>query len=251
MNKITNTTIKYIEEYLQIVKEPIQESSFNQHSLYIDFLPQFIKDFYNGSNLTVESIFMIFEILSVEPTRSYQNIKDNLRFIDNQEEEISLKSKELVNKQSLFHILNLINISIYLLKQKNENEDFKTLLMTMAINIYENLYSSRGKMKFAYYFRKLLDHHEKPYTLITAYKSSSWRGEYGNYTKVVKEYIDELPLSSHNDRIHDYTIKNIIILRGQMKDTKLAEKEMQYFIQMGTFDIVTQDFQPLFSTNFK
>ena len=253
MNKITNTTIEYIEDYLEVMQEPIDGNNFHLFTLYINFLPQFVKDFYKGSEFTVESIFLIFELLSVEPTRSYQNIKDNLRFIDSEEKEVIQKSKEAVNKEALFHILNLINLSIYLLDQipQNKQEDFKTLLMTMAINVYENLYTSRGKMKFAYYFGKLLDYHKNPYTSITAYKSSSWRGEYGRYTKGVKEYVDKLPLSSQNDKMDEVYIQNIVIIIGHMKDTQLAEKEMQYFIKMATFDIDTQDFQALFSTNFK
>jgi len=253
MNKITTTIIQYIEKYLETKKEPVEGNNFNRTSLYMDFFPLLIEDFKNGDELTSESVFTIFELLSVEPTRSYQNIENNLRFIDSQEEEVTFKSKEELNEKALFHILDFINLSIYILKQKEKDEqkEFKTLLLVMSIYIYENLYSSRGKMKFAYYFSKLLDHHDKPYTLITAYKSSSWRGEYGDYAKEVKEYIDELPLSSHDDRMDKIYINNIVIIIGQMKDERLADKEMQYFIQMATFNIPTQDFQPLFSTNFK
>jgi len=254
MNKITNTTVEYIKEYLTILKKPVNEIDFNQYTLYMDFLPQFIRDFDNGIEFSLESIFTVFKLLSVEPTRSYKEIKDNFRFIDSKQRDINPPSKEFVNKENLFHILNLINTSIFLLKQKYNNdnkEKLKNLLIIMAINIYQNLYSSRGKMKFAYYFAKLLEYHQTPNVLITPYKSHSWRGEYGAYTKNLKKYISKLPLSSYGDRMDEIYINNIVIISGQMKDTKLANKEMQYFIQMGTFNILKKDFQPIFSTNFE
>ena len=46
-------------------------------------------------------------------------------------------------------------------------------------------------------------------------------------------------------------IQNIVIVCGQMQDERLKDKSMQYFMKIGTFDISTQNFTPLASTNFK
>jgi len=251
MNKITNTTIKYIEKYLEFENESVKGSNFNQYTLYMIFLPQFVKDFHNAKEFTSSSIFNIFKLLSVTPTRSYQKIKDEFRFEDS-EGEVVINNKASLEEKALTEMLNLINLSIYILKQKEEQKEvYKKFLIVMATNVYENLYSSRGKYEFAYYFGKMVEYPDNTTREVTPYKSHSWRGEYKDYITEITDHIDTLPISEKNDKMTEVYIQNIVIICGQMQDKRLKDKSRQYFIKIGTFHILTQNFTPLASTNFK
>jgi hypothetical protein len=251
MKYITPETIEKIESYLQVLSRPIEGNLFHSDALYIDFLPQFIEEFKEAKEFSSSSVFSIFKSLSVKPTRSYQKIKDELRFKDRQGE-VEIKSKASLEEKALTEILNLINTSIYILKQKKEQkEEFKKFLIVMATNMYANLYSNRGKYEFAYYFGKMIEYHDHITREVTPYKSHSWRGEYKDYVTEITDYIDTFPIAEKNNRMNEVHINNIAIIIGQMEDEKLKDKTMQYFIKIGTFHISTQDFTPLASTNFK
>jgi hypothetical protein len=107
----------------------------------------------------------------------------------------------------------------------------KKMLIISASAQYEEMYSSRGKIEFAYYFKKLLDNNYNFNLSITPYNRESWRGEYAKYTKIAKYEIDTIIEESHKQE-EIIKISNICIIYGKRRDKKLPIEE-KYVIEAG------------------
>jgi len=114
--------------------------------------------------------------------------------------------------------------------------------------MYEELYSSKGKIAFAYYFKKLLQNSNDLAEEITPYNNKSWKSEFAKYTKEAKEDISFLLAGS--DVAQPIFIANIALVCGKMTDPDLLPLEERYFIESGIADFQKQDYNRIFITTF-
>lgn len=216
---------------------------FFEEALYAQILNE-----YSNLPLTVapDSLFNIFVLLGVEPKKDEQKLKNYYRY--RQEPPVSILSDipitdyPLFLTQNLFNMVQFINLSTYLFKryeyeQKSKKE--RTMLMKMLIvsasSMYAELYSSRGKIEFAYFFKKLLENHSNFNASITPYNKESWRGEYAEYTRLAKSDIDTIcELSGKQEEVS--LISNICIIYGKRIDSKLPHLGERYITEAGIYN---------------
>jgi outer membrane phospholipase A len=81
-------------------------------------------------------------------------------------------------------MIEFINLSTYIykrlghMKQKKHQKNMLKFLIVAATSMYDELYSSRGKIAFAYYFKKVLQNSDNLKEEITPYNNKSWKSEF-------------------------------------------------------------------------
>ena len=216
------------------------KANFSEYSLYANIFNEFSTIPFT---VPADSIFSIFSLLSAEPKKEEQQLKDSLRYIHEpthpQINDIRITDYESFLTQNLFNMIQFINLSVYLYKRylheersKEEITMLKKMLIISASVQYEEMYSSRGKIEFAYYFKKLLDNHSHFTLPITPYNRESWRGEYAKYTKIAKYEIDTI-LEENHQQEEIFKVSNICIIYGKRRDTRLPHLGERYVIEAG------------------
>jgi len=143
-------------------------------------------------------------------------------------------NKEDARANNLELMMQFINFSCYIYDKAKEasHKDMnyiKQLVIVMASNMYHELYSSRGKIEFAYYLKKHLEQRD-PHKPITAYNRDSWRGEYGKYTRKFNKLVDDKKAATI------YIGENIAITFMKMKDENISP-DMKKIIDVGIYEI--------------
>jgi len=232
----TNVQDKFFEEALYV---PI----LNEYST----LPLNVKD---------DSIFNIFVLLSVEPKKDEIELHDSYIYFEENNELTQVEYEHITDYntfllQNTFNMIQFINISMYLyqrylLEKRTEKEKraLLKLLIVSASNLYHELYSRRGKIKFSYYFKRLLENYKNFKTSIRPYNTNSWRKEYDLYSQQAKEEID---LFSKEEIA---TISNIKLTCGKREDERLPHKGKCYVIEAGISNL-EEDYNRIFIVTFK
>ena len=151
----------------------------------------------------------------------------------------SLSDPKTFYLQAIYAMANFINVSVYLYKKLTliGHEDMQGAMMNFLIvaasNAYDELYSSKGKIEFAYYFKKAIEHNANLNTEITKFKSKSWKSDFNKLTKAAKVGIDETISTAQRSSI----LKAVEKLRWKNSHTThLTLRDFQY--QLSVFPTI-------------
>lgn len=204
------------------------------------------------------SLLNIFVLLGARPKdkKDAEILLSKFKFEDNSEPNKyrRIDDTEEYLDQALGHIVEFINLSTYIynrlgyMKQTEQQKDMLKLLIVSASSLYDELYSSRGKIAFAYYFKQLLVSNNNPTKRITPFNNKSWKSEFAKFTKEAKEDISFLLAGS--DVAQPIFIANIALICGRMTDPDLLPLTERYFIESGIPDLQKQDYNRIFITTF-
>jgi len=259
MNEISIDTINVLKEYLVMTEVDSETLKIGYHEqlLYISFLKDFIHSFdsdddkYSVFNITDSSVLFVFALLDSQPERTLKKLKEGLLFYnDGGMLETEKKTKF---RNGLLVMINFLNFSVYLYNYVKAQEDpdktskLLELLTIFAISEYGSLYSSRSKNKYGYYFSQFIEA-EDMNDPIRKFNTDEHRANYLNYTKRLKETIDSLPLTDHNDKSEELQFANIVITIGRMEDENLHKLGRRYYISVSKINKPHDT--PLFITNF-
>ena len=207
-------------------------------------------------NIPETSILNILVLLGAKPNRDSQYLKTKFKFYGTKPDSSTRISdtKDFFD-EALASMIEFINVSAYLYdkleylgRAEIQNGILKYLIVAAA-SIYEELYSSRGKIEFAYYFKKLLQHNSDINVEITPYNRESWRGDFAGYTRLAKKSIDRLISQSNGINSMDTTVSNIKLFFGKKTDKDLLPLEERYFIEIKV-DYKNKAPEQIFITNF-
>jgi len=208
-------------------------------------------------NVTDDSMLNIFVLLGAKPDKSNEEMFNKFKFEDSAVPSGSFRriddTEEFLD-QAIGHMIEFINLSTYIylrlgyMKQKKRQRNMLKFLIVAAATMYNELYSIRGKIAFAYYFKKIIQNSDNLTKKITPYNKKSWKGEFAKYTEETKEDISFLLAGS--DVAKPIPIANIVLVCGKMTDPDLLPLEERYFIESGIADLQKQDYNPIFITTF-
>ncbi len=258
-NKTRKRSIQldFIDNALTVLEQFDQEkgSFYDEYivnALYTNLFDKLEEDEVN-MNPTPTSIYNIFILLGATPRKRTKTIQDNYMFYD---EDIigSLSNTKSFYLQAIFSMLNMINVSVYLYRKlllidrENMQGAMMKFLIVAASNTYEELYSSKGKIEFTYYFKKVIEHNANLELEITPYKSDSWRSEFNQLTKDAKIGIDEILADEDTKTIY---IENIALTVGKIVDKRINPDEQRYIIEAGIADMENDHYDRIFISTMK
>jgi len=205
-------------------------------------------------NPTSTSIDNIFILLGATPRKSAETIQKNYMFYD---EDIigPLSDPKTFYLQAIFSMFHMINASVYIynklsiIGREDAQGDMLKFLIVAASNAYEELYSSKGKIEFAYYFKKAIEHNANPNTEITKFKSKSWKSDFNKLTKAAKVNIDEI--IGDNEGTKTINISNISITIGKIIDRRINPDERRYTIEAAVADKEKDHYDRIFISTIK
>jgi len=251
---------KVMQSSFKVVTTNVQDEFFEE-TLYVPILNEYTKW---SLNVKDDSIFNIFVLLSAKPKKNGIELKDSYIYFKGNKELPQVEYEHITDYntfllQNTFNMIQFINISMYLYQRyileertKKEKRALLKLLIVSASNLYDELYSSRGKIEFAYYFKKLLENYKNPEKAnepkslnasITPYNKNSWRREYASYSQQAKEEID---LFSQEEIT---TISNIKLICGKREDKRLPHLGERYVIEAGISNS-EEDYNRIFIVTF-
>ena len=261
MNKNKEISVDFIDRLKKIVTSRYKIATNNVKDIFFEqALYAHILNEYGNLHLMVKpnSLLSIFSLLSAEPKKTKEKLENSFVYIY-ERNNLSIKNIRINNysvylTQNLFNMIQFINLAVYLHKRylyeersKEERTILTKILIVSASNLYDELYSSRGKIEFAYYFKKILEHHDNINVSITPYNKESWRGEYAKYTRLAKAEIDK-NCKLTNEREEIILISNIYIAYGKRIDERLPNLGERYFIR-GIY-VNGEDYNPIFIVTF-
>jgi len=255
-NEISVDMIDILKEYLVMleVDDTTANIGYNEQLLYMNFFKDFIHSLssddakYSVFKITDTSVLYLFSLLDSKPERTLKNLKESLRFYNNDGTLETEKKTKFRN--ALLIMINFLNFSIYIYnyakinKNKDEVKILRELLITFATSEYENLYSSRNKNAFGYYFDMLLNSNDIA-TPIEKFNTDKHRANFNNYIKRLKSRIQQIP---EEKKMQPFYYSNIVFNIGKMKDDKLPNLKLRNFIAISYSDKPAET--PLFITNF-
>ena len=255
MNEINLDFIDRLEKILEWKPRSIGklEHDFDTTSLYTTLFNTMDSD---TREIPSTSVFNIFILLGIKPKRDAEYLRTKFKFEDGSIYDGFKRIDDIEQflDQVLAHMIEFINISSYIYnrlgyegKIKQQKDMLKFLIVT-ASSIYDELYSSRGKIEFAYYFKKILQNSSDITVEITRYNKETWRKEFSQFTRDTKVSIDEMLADSHDMKQID--IANIALIFSKMTDVDLLPLEERFSIQAGTVDYEIKEYNPIFITNF-
>lgn len=226
---------------------------YNVNALYTNLFDK-LQDDEVDTNPAATSIYNIYILLGATPRKDAETIQNNYMFYD--EDFIGpLSDPKTFYLQAIYAMANFINVSVYLYKKLAllNREDMQGAMMNFLIvaasNAYEELYSSRGKIEFAYYFTKALQHNANLNTEITEFKSKSWKSDYNKLTKNAKIGIDEI--IGDNEGTKTINISNISITIGKITDRRINPDERRYTIEAAIADEEKDKYDRIFISTIK
>lgn len=214
---------------------PMPVTNYNAYDDRVLYCPIF-KSTLDNSDAPKDSLLHLFSLLSVKPGK-----------IDLEKKPIQLSGKDDGNDQifdtvdmfligSIEIMLGFINLSSYLLGyQRRENQtkvsDLLSVLVVAAANEYGQLFSSRSKNEFAYYFMEMLKNCDATdYSVsIKPYDSDKWRNIFRRMTNEVKTSIRKTIASGRDMKYTEFS--NVVITLGTKPNP--YEIEQNYFIEIG------------------
>ena len=200
------------------------------------------------------SIDNIFILLGAIPRKSTETIQKNYMFYD---EDIigPLSDPKKFYLQAVFSMFHMINASVYIynklfiIGREDAQGDMLKFLIVAASNAYEELYSSKGKIKFAYYFKKAIEHNAHLNTEITKFKSKSWKSDFNKLTKATKINIDGI--IGDDEGTKTINISNISITIGKIIDRRINPDERRYTIEAAIADKEKDHYDRIFISTIK
>ncbi len=200
------------------------------------------------------SIYNIYNLLGATPRKSSKIIRENFMFID--EDVIGpLYDTKTFYLQAIYSMINFVNASVYLYRKLAlvGREDMQGAMMKFLIvaasNAYEELYSSRGKIEFAYYFKKVLQHNSNLDVEITKFNNKSWKSEFAKLTKSAKVGIDKmLGDTEHTKTIY---IANLCLTIGKITDKRINPDEKRYTMEVAIADMKKDSYDRIFISTIK
>ncbi len=255
MNEINLDLVDRLEEVISWKDwtEGNVKDIFDKNKLYTTIFSPASTD---SLNIAETSILNILVLLGVKPNRDSQYLETKFKFYKTKPDSFTRISdtKEFFD-EALASMIEFINVSAYLYdkleylgKAEIQNGILKYLIVAAA-SIYEELYSSRGKIEFAYYFKKLLQHNDDIDIEVTPYNRESWRGDFAGYTRLVKKNIDILLSPNNGINSFNTTVSNIILFYGKETDKDLLPLEERYFIEIKA-EYKNKAPEQIFITNF-
>jgi len=229
------------------------EEDFDETKLYTKLFSAIDS---NTINVPKSSIFNIFVLLGAKPKRDAQTLRNKYKFMNNTEPNVykRIDDEEIFQDQVINHMIMFINLSTYIynrlgyMKKTKLQKVMLKHLIVVASTIYEDLYdTSRGKIAFAYYFKKVLQNSDNLTREITPYNNKSWKSEFAKYIKETKEGISSL--LSGSDILEPIFIANVALVMGKMTDIDVTPSE-RYFIEAGIADLQKQKYNRIFLTTF-
>ncbi len=252
MNEIKLNFIDRVEKILSWKSWSIgsTQDEYDNNKLYTKLFTTISAD---KLYIPTSSIFNIFILLGAKANIDSEYIKTNFKFKDNKFPDAfrRIDDPEEFLDQALANMIEFINLSSYIYLQCNTSKlksfMLKYLIVT-ASAMYDELYSSRGKNEFAYYFKKLLQNANDLEVNITPFNTETWRKEFSKFTKTTKQEIDEILVGT--DDMYIVSISNITLIRGKMTDVNILPLREKYFIEAGIANYKTKEYNRIFITNF-
>ena len=226
---------------------------YNVNALYTNLFEK-LQDDEVDTNLAPTSIYNIYIVLGAKPRKNAETIQKNYIFYD---EDLfgTLSDPKTFYLQAIYSMVNFINVSVYLHKKlelighKDMQGAMMNFLIVAASNAYEELYSNKGKIEFAYFFQKSLQHNANLDTEITKYKSTSWKSDFNKLTKAAKVDIDEIIGDDEGTRT--INISNISITIGKITDRRINPDERRYIIEAAIADEEKDKYDRIFISTIK
>ncbi len=252
IKEIPNEYHSRISKCLEYFTDTTEESTdnFKDRVLYAE-------DFFYNYEYEVDhtSIFYIHFLLSATPRRKLKDIKEKFTvYIDTTIGHFTGSAMNF-HTQVLFSMVLFINASIYVYRKLSEKKELQSMFfnffVVLASNLYEELYSTRGKQEFAYYFKKLLQNNQDLQKPITPYNTNSWRKEFGELTKYAKIGIDNM-LNGRN--LVTYIIagtNNLYLTIGKIADKRLKMQGKRYIVDLTQVDIGKKNRNRIFIVTIK
>ncbi len=183
--------------------------------------------------------------LSQKPHYTQDQEGNSIYYFDN-------KERFLDNAIDL--MLEFINLSAFLLYHLQDKQETKEnlshLLIVAASNEYDQLFSSRSKNEFAYYFGWVLDYcdDENLYrATIDPYIPDKWRNKFRRMTQKVKKYIQELDQTEED--MSTILISNVAMTVGTISDP--IDKQEKGFFEIGIYaSVPVQKYNRILVTPF-
>ena len=223
------------------------------HALYTNLFDKLQEDTIN-IHLEETAIYNIYNVLGATPRKTSREVQNNFMFYD---EDIigPLLDPKLFYLQALYSMVHFINASVYLYqklaligREEMQGAMLKFLIVA-ASNAYEELYSSRGKIEFAYYFKKAIQKNSSIDIEITEFNNKSWKSEFAKLTKSAKTDIDEIL----GDKEHTQTIyiANLCLTIGKLSDKRIDLDEKRCTIEVGIADMEKDRYDRIFISTIK
>lgn len=236
-----------LEKYVcSACKAKQNKSEFDKNTLYFFNLPDILEKIKHDFPTEKRLLTYLFNILALDVDNSKMNT--NIFYSETRENEHTFDVKENYLLESLFQVLRYINVSIFLMETTsvgNRTKNYlKKILIVGASSLFDNLYSSRHKNEFAYYYKKLIEGYSNPELLVTEYSSNSWRSEFLKYTKEIKNYINDL--EPYKEDMDIRTIANLSLSIGKMEE----DKEVSFFLEIAIVDTLHETHERLFISKF-
>lgn len=229
------------------------EENFDETKLYTTLFSSIDSDM---MYIPETSLFNIFVLLGIKPKNTPDDLLNKFKFEDSSHPTMYRRiddSEEFLN-QAIGHMIEFINLSTYIynrlgyMKKTKQQKNMLKFLIVAASSMYDELYSHKGKIAFAYYFKKVLKNNDDITEEITPYNNKSWKSEFAKYTKEAKEDISFLLAGS--DVAKPIFIANTVVICGRMTDIDLLPITQKYFIESGIADLQKQDYNRIFITTF-
>ena len=211
-------------------------TDYNTYDDRVLYCPIF-KSTLDNSDAPKDSLLHLLFLLKAKP-KEIDLEKEPVQFSGENDSNIYVFNfKDKFLESAIDQMLEFINLSSYLLsyqRRKNQNKvsDLLSILVVLAANEYEQLFSSRGKNEFAYYLIEMLTNCDATdfYSVsIKPYDTDKWRNTFRRMTNEVKTSIRNI-IASGQDMKH-VELSNIVIALGTKPNP--YEKEKNYFIEIG------------------
>ena len=223
------------------------------NALYTNIFDK-LKDDDIDTNIVPTSIYNIYNVLGATPRKKSKVIQENFMFY-NEDTIGPLSEPKTFYLQAIFSMMHMINASVYIYKKlaimghKDMQGAMMKFLIVAASNAYDELYSNKGKITFAFYFKKALQHNSDLDTDLVEFKSTSWKSDFAKLTKYAKIGIDKmLEDGEHTKTIY---IANLCLTIGKITDKRINPDEKRYTIEVGIADIKKDHYDRIFISTIK
>jgi hypothetical protein len=247
---IEQATLDSLRNFLSIVNKPTSDflDKYDEYTLYIDGLQDVLAELLEGTDsISDNSPNYILKLFDQKPPTNVEYRVNHPYFKENQD--VFIPDKNMVHDLAIQQMMQFLNISMYLYRFVSDSfkKDLLTFLLVSVSWEFESLFSIKNKIKFTYYFKKILT--EQNGGEITIFKSHSWRGEFLEYSKSVLQHIDEIVPNSKGDKCSIIYLSNIYLSMGIKEAIDIKNTQLMYYIEIGTFSVNPHTSTQIFLTS--
>ena len=240
-------------------KGNIQED-FEEGYLYIDLFDHHLQNDCENLNYKIDksSLAAIHLPLQAKPKKKRDALFTDT---DSATNVFEISDTAEFNEEAQCQLIKFINVSMYLYRRiclmhpSRNREDKKTkknylnLFTIAASGLYDELYSQRGRNEFAYYFAKLLEHHDDIHTTVTPFKTDSRRSEFNTMLGLWKSNVEKI-MQMDDNRPFTIPIANIVLAVGKHLEKQIASNPERYFVEASLIDMQSDYHNRLFIATF-